>query len=120
MSDIPYTDQQIEDIARVAHAATQAHKKPDEAVVSWEDGKEISIEAVKLALRFPYVIPAWAHENWVAKEKDAGKTHPYHMPYTDLPIHIQARNRLFYNIIDSLKNRYKVDSTLSEPQSRLG
>ena len=100
-----HTDHEIEHIAKVAHAATQAHKNDGETIVSWEDGKEDSINAVKTALIHPIRTSEELHEEWVAATVAAGKTHPHAVPYAELPKHIQARNDLFYDVVDSLKHK---------------
>jgi len=100
-----HTESEIEHIAKVAHAATEAHKNHDEALVSWENGKEDSILSVKKALEHPELSDEELHEDWRNWEKNAGKKHPHLVPHADLPLHVQARNRLFYDVVDSLKHK---------------
>lgn len=97
-----YTPEHIEHIAKVAHAATQAHKGATETVVSWEDGREASIASVKRCISHPELDVEELHEKWVDDEKAAGKTHSHMVEHKDLPIHHQTRNRLFYDVVASL------------------
>ncbi len=99
-----HDEQEIEHIAKVAHAATQAHKY-GEIQITWEAGKQSAIAAVKTALAHPSRSHIEHHEEWVKAELAAGKTHPHLVGHKSLSHIHQARNKLFYDVIDSLKNK---------------
>lgn len=83
----PFSEEEIEHIAKIAHAATQAHKTEHDTIVSWEDGKAASIASVKTA---------------IAAKKAAGAiiSHPHN--YSDLSENQRARNKLFCDVVASL------------------
>lgn len=98
----PFSEEEIEHIAKIAHAATQAHKNEYDTVVSWEDGKAVSIASVKYAIAYPWKSSAEFHDEWIKQQKDAAAIiiHPH--DYSDLSENQRARNKLFYDVVASL------------------
>jgi hypothetical protein len=98
----PFSEEEIEHIAKIAHAATQAHKTEHDTIVSWEDGKAASIASVKTAIKHPWKGSKEFHDEWIKQQKDAAAIiiHPH--DYSNLSENQRARNKLFYDVVHSL------------------
>lgn len=109
-----YTPNQIETIAKVAHAANSAWcAKHGDPVVSWEDGRYPSIASVEYLLAHPDAPDSAFHDAWAAQKHadgwtyapvrdNAQKQHPCLVAFSELPPHQQAKDRLFQAIVRAL------------------
>jgi hypothetical protein len=98
----PFSEEEIEHIAKIAHAATQAHKTEHDTIVSWEDGKAASIASVKTAIAYPWKSSAEFHADWIKEKKDFGLMIVHPRDYSNLSENQRARNKLFYDVVHSL------------------
>jgi len=106
--------EEIEQVASVCHAANSAFcKLHGDPVVSWEDGKQSSIDSVEFLLASPGAPDSAFHDAWCAQKRAAGwtyapvrnnekKEHPCLIPFEGLPLHQQAKDRLFKAIVHAL------------------
>lgn len=106
-----FTSAEIETIAHVAHAANSAfcevHGDP---VISWADGRHSSINSVEFLIANPDAPDSAFHDAWCSQKWADGwtyaplrdnvlKQHPCLVPFSDLPPHQQAKDRLFQAIV---------------------
>lgn len=113
------TDEQIEAIAKVCHAANAEYCRiiGDDAQVPWghapEWHKEILVKGVEFFLSDPSAGPDAMHACWLAEQEADGwvwgavmnedaKTHPCMKPFDELPPEQQMKDRLFIGIVRAL------------------
>jgi hypothetical protein len=113
-------DAKIEYIAKVCHEANRAFcaAMGDFSAPSWDLApdwmKENSINGVEFRINNPDAGHDAQHNDWMAdkikhgwvygEEKDAAKkTHPCLVPYNELPLFQQKKDKLFCAIVDALK-----------------
>ena len=110
-----------EDIARICHEANRiwCEMNDDYSQPSWFSApdwqKESTHNGVRFHLNNPDAGPEASHENWLelkikegwkyseVKDVDA-KLHPCLLPFEQLPLHQQAKDKLFRNIVHSLRD----------------
>ena len=124
------TDEQIEAIAKVCHAANAEYCRiiGDETQVPWghapEWQKESIIKGVQFILSNPSAAPDAAHASWLAEKeadgwvwgavKDAdAKTHPCIKPFDELPPEQQMKDRLFIGIVLALFVEIRLSAVLA-------
>lgn len=107
-------------IAKVCHQANKAYceSQGDLSQLDWADAPEwqaqSGINGVKFRLENPDAGPDAMHNNWSAEKladgwvygdvKDAEKkTHPCLVPFDQLPLFQQKKDKLFSAIVDALK-----------------
>lgn len=110
----------INAIAQVCHAANKAwcETKGDNSQKSWDEAevwqKESAIKGVEFRLNNPEAGEDAQHNAWMKDKINDGwvfglvkdsekKTHPCILPFNELPIFQQKKDRLFCAIVDSLK-----------------
>jgi hypothetical protein len=109
----------IEKIARVCHEANRAwcEANGDTSQVAWDKAqawqREAAVDAVKYALANPNAPASAQHDSWTqfklsdgwryGPAKDATtKTHPWLVPFDELPPEQQAKDRLLMAIVKAL------------------
>jgi RyR domain len=109
----------IEKIARVYHEANRGwcEANGDHSQRIWEDAeawqREASVDGVKFALEHPDASDSAHHDFWMKLKlsqgwrygpvKDAtAKTHPWLIPFDQLPFEQQAKDRLLRAIVKAL------------------
>jgi RyR domain-containing protein len=109
----------IETIARICHKANKAlcESIGDFSQKSWNDAegwqKESAIKGVEFVMRNPDLPASVQHDAWMKDKLDAGwkygpvnnaetKEHPYLVPFYQLPVEEQAKDRLFKSIVSGL------------------
>jgi hypothetical protein len=109
----------IEKIARVCHEANRAwcEANGDTSQVAWDKAqawqREAAVDAVKFALANPNAPASAQHDSWMqfklsdgwryGPAKDAAaKTHPWLVPFDELPPEQQAKDRLMMAIVKAL------------------
>ena len=112
--------EKIQKIARVCHEANRAYclSLGDNSQPLWEDAPEWQKESAKNGVQFridnPNSLPSDSHNNWLEEKRKEGwvygekkdadkKTHPCFVPYNELPIYQQVKDKLFQSIVDILK-----------------
>lgn len=110
----------IEDIARVCHEANRAYCQTlgDESQPSWNNAPDWQIQSSKDAVRFhldnPDATESATHEKWLADREEAGwkygpvkdvekKENPCFVPFNELPLEQQRKDKLFKFIVDALR-----------------
>lgn len=115
------TSEQIAGIAKCCHQANKAFceyhgdasQKDWEAAEQWQ--RDSAIAGVQFRLDNPDASPSAQHDAWSADKvkdgwvfgevKDAeAKTHPCLVAYDELPAFQRAKDKLFQNIVDALKD----------------
>lgn len=114
-----YDDKTIRDVAQIAHEANRAYcaSLGDRSQLPWDDAPEwqrqSAFSGVKFHMANPDAGDAASHENWLRdKEKDGWtfgpvkdaekKEHPCFVPFDQLPLAQQRKDRLFRSIIHAL------------------
>jgi hypothetical protein len=110
----------IEDIAKVCHAVNRKYCQAigDMSQVHWEDApqwqRDSAINGVKYHLANVDASPADSHISWLKEKVETGwvygpikdvekKQHPCCVPYDQLPKEQKAKDYIFSQVIDSLK-----------------
>jgi len=107
-------------IAIVCHEANRAYcaglgdysQKPWAESPDWQ--KESAIKGVEFHLNNPWADEDSSHNSWLQEKEATGwkygpvkdeakKEHPCYVPFHDLPKHQQYKDRLFKNIVNSLR-----------------
>lgn len=108
-------------IAQVAHEINMAFCKAigDNSQPSWEEApewqKDSAIKGVEFHLSNPDAKPSDSHESWLAQKQDEGwkygpvkdvekKEHPCFVNYEELPMEQKAKDYLFKQVVESLRN----------------
>ncbi len=106
----------IEDIAKVCHAANKAlcEGLGDVSQVPWDEAphwqKASAVDGVAFNLRNPEAPASASHDNWLKDKMATGwkygpvkdperKEHPCFVPYDKLPLEQQAKDHLFKSIV---------------------
>jgi len=115
-----HTEQEIEIIAFMCHQANKewCSTQWDLSQKDWKDADQWQIESaisgVKFRIENPDAPASAMHDNW-SKEKIADgwvygevkdaekKTHPCLVPFEELPLFQQKKDKLFSAIVDALK-----------------
>lgn len=109
-----------EAIAYVAHELNRAYcvVLGDHSQVVWEDApywqRQSAINGVKFHLENPDATESHSHETWMQEKIDAGwkygptkdpdkKEHPCIVPFDELPLEQQIKDRLFKQTVDALR-----------------
>lgn len=110
---------QIPNIARVCHEANRAlcEAHGDHSQVRWADAPDWQKKSAEAGVRFhighPEATPGASHEAWVLHKLDEGwqygpvkdefqQTHPAIMPFSELPLEVQAKDHIFRAIVHAL------------------
>lgn len=113
-------EKQVVNIARVCHEANRAWciANGDNSQKSWEEAEQWQRDSAIKGVIFRFENPdagedsqhnAWmadkVNDGWVYGEvKDAeAKTHPCIVPFHELPLFQQQKDKLFCSIVDALK-----------------
>lgn len=116
---MPDEGQGLEAIARVAHEANRAWclATGDTSQPSWDEAparqKTSAINGVSFHIFNPTAGPEASHENWMREKIAEGwhvgpvkdpeaKLHPCLVPFSDLPLEQQAKDRLFRAVVHAL------------------
>jgi hypothetical protein len=109
-----------EQIAKICHEAVAAYSKSlgdSKAIPSWdkatEEEKEAVTKSVILHIGSVDAYPAENHNAWVKERVDSGwvfgevedekkKTHPFILPFDQLPIEQQIKEHLLRGIVQSM------------------
>lgn len=111
----------VEAVARICHETIRAYciGIGDYTRPLWEDAPDWQrlsvINGVLFHLQNPDATDSAAHENWMAEKLADGwtfglvknlekKEHPCLVPFTDLPLEQQVKDRLFRQTVDSLRD----------------
>lgn len=106
-------------IAKICHEANKAlcEVYDDYSQKSWEEAPEwqrdSAIESVIYVFENPDLADSGLHDQWVADKRERGwvygkakdaeyKTHPCIIPFEELPLHQQAKDKLFITICRAL------------------
>ena len=113
-------DRKIELAAKIAHNVNVAYCTAigDQITLGdWEHcpewQKESCIAGVKFHMVNPESTPKDSHNSWLAHKLKDGwvygpikdsemKTHPYMLPYEDLPLEQKVKDYLFKSVVDSI------------------
>lgn len=112
----------LEQIAQAAHEANQAYciSIGDDSQLDWSVAppwqKESAMSGVMFLVEHPDATPESIHENWVKEKVEAGweygevkdavnKKHPCIMPYGQLPAEQQAKDAIFVETVNRLKDQ---------------
>jgi|LauGreDrversion4_2_1035121.scaffolds.fasta_scaffold204311_7 hypothetical protein len=107
-------------IAKACHQANKAWCESDGDLSqnNWEDAeswqRDSAISGVKFRLENPDAPASAMHDNWSKEKVDDGwvygevkdvekKTHPCLVPFEELPLFQQKKDKLFSAIVDALK-----------------
>lgn len=108
----PFSDEQIETAARVAHEVNRAYCQSigDFSQPAWADApqwqKESALAGVRQIALNPETTPEQSHEGWLKMKADDGweygeiknpelKQHPCFVPYAQLPQEQRVKDALF-------------------------
>lgn len=108
-----------EDIAKVCHEANKAYCEAlgDFSQVHWDEAPEwqkvSAIKGVRFCIDNPDAPASHNHDSWMAEKKADGwtygpeknpdkKEHPCMVPYHDLPLEQQRKDKLFKEIVSAL------------------
>lgn len=114
------TQQQIEQIAKVCHAANKAlcDANGDTSQKQWDEAeqwqRDSAIKGVQFRLDNPNATPEEQHGAWMKAKLEDGwklgdvkdaeqKTHPNLKPYDQLPDVDKKKDYLFQGVVDALK-----------------
>lgn len=109
----------VNDIAAICHEANRTYcaSLEDHSQLPWAEAPgwqtASAIDGVRFHLDHPFAGPADSHENWLKTKIAEGWTyapvkdpeareHPCCMPFLDLPLEQQAKDRLFMAIVHAL------------------
>jgi len=109
----------IIDIARIAHEANRAwcEANDDDSQPVWNDApewqKSSAIQGVNFHLANPDATDSASHDNWMKQKVEEGwvygevkdpekKTHPCIVPFEQLPLVQQIKDRLFRSICHTM------------------
>jgi hypothetical protein len=111
----------IEDIARCCHEINRDFcmfqgdysQDPWESAPDWQ--RESAIKGVKFRLKNPDAPYSTSHESWLSEKRKTGwiygseknvekKIHPCMVPFDELPLEQQAKDKLFCTVVDGLKH----------------
>ena len=109
----------IESIAAVCHEANRRYcaEIGDVSQKSWEEApfhqQQSAIAGVIFTMQNPEASLSAQHDNWMKYKQDAGwkygtakddneKTHPFILPYDQLPPEQRVKDRLFQQIVRAL------------------
>ena len=109
------------DVAQVCHEANRAYciGLGDNSQPLWNDAhdwqKDSAVNGVIFHLENPDAGDAASHKSWLAEKKAAGwkygpikdpdkKEHPCFVPFEELPIEQQMKDRLFRSIVHALED----------------
>lgn len=110
---------QIEMIAKACHEVNKTYCESvgDTSQVSWEEApdwqRESAINGVKFRLENPDSTSEDIHNNWMSEKTRDGwiygtskdelnKTHPCMVPYEQLPVEQQTKDKLFITVVRAL------------------
>lgn len=113
----------VEKIAKVAHEINKAYCSAlgDNSQPDWVNApqwqKDSAISGVKFHLNNPDVKPEQSHKEWLDLKRAEGwkhgpvknaktKEHPCFLPYDELPEDQKAKDFIFKQVIDSLKDLF--------------
>lgn len=113
------TEVDVERIAAVAHDANRRYCRTigDHSQLQWEAAPEWQKDSAKDGVRAiaqgRITKPEQSHEGWYAHKQQTGwkygpekdpekKEHPCMVPFAELPVEQQAKDRLFFGIVKAL------------------
>jgi len=108
-----------ERIAMVCHEANRMYcwTIGDDSQLPWNDApawqRTSAINGVAFSLANPDAPPSASHDSWMAEKRDAGwkygpvkdadkKEHPCFLPFAELPVEQQLKDKLFRAIVKAL------------------
>ncbi len=109
----------FEETARVAHEVNRIYCESlgDTSQPKWEDAPEwqrnSAIDGVEFLTNYEEALPSASHENWMRDKIKAGwikgnikdpekKIHPCLVPFDDLPVAQQLKDRFFHAVVRSM------------------
>lgn len=118
----------IEDIAKVCHAANRAYCQTlgDYSQPIWEEApqwqKQSAINGVQFHLNNSWADPSAMHDNWMAQKQAEGwkygpvkdpekKEHPCMVPYEDLPPEQKRKDLLFIGVVAALTMALRTENS---------
>lgn len=110
----------IEDIARITHEVNREYCKAlgDNTQLPWDEAPEWQRESARLGvdlhLHSGKTTPAMSHESWMsqkltdgwkhgAKKDEKKKTHPFIVPFNELPTEQKAKDYIFRAVVVALE-----------------
>ncbi len=112
----PYTDEQIEEAARVANETNRGYCQflGDMTPPAWDEAPDWQRDSVRAGVRAiatnPDLTPAQSHEGWLAHKRADGwawgatkdpekKLHPCFVPYEQMPAEHRAKDHIFGAVV---------------------
>ncbi len=110
----------VEQVARMCHQLNREYcqQLDDWTQLPWSEAPdwqtESAINGVQFHLDNPDAGPEASHENWYSEKLEAGwsygaiknpelKQHPCCIPFDELPLEQQAKDKLFKGVVDALR-----------------
>lgn len=124
--------EKVEQAAKTCHEVNRVYCESlgDASQPSWEDApdwqKNSAIDGVKNIIDSVIKTPSDSHKSWLAEKEKTGwvygkvkdpekKTHPYILPYEELPLKQRIKDELFMAVVRSFLSSIELDELENVP-----